>query len=129
MSDTRAAVRLDLPVLGMTCASCVRRVERALTRTEGVTSASANYALGRATVTFDPARTSADALAAAITGAGYEVPPPAAPTTDPAAPDRHADEAAAIRREVVVAAVFTVPLVALAMSHGALPWAESPAGR
>ncbi len=66
--------RLELPVQGMTCASCVRRVERALSATDGVQAADVNYALGRATITYDPARTSPKALAEAVVGAGYEVP-------------------------------------------------------
>ncbi|HVJ88879.1 MAG TPA: copper ion binding protein, partial [Labilithrix sp.] len=70
----KTAAKLDLPIEGMTCASCVRRVERALSATDGVVHAEVNYALGRATVTYDPERTSREAIALAIQGAGYEVP-------------------------------------------------------
>jgi P-type Cu+ transporter len=66
--------RLELPVEGMTCASCVRRVERALTATSGVKTADVNYAVGRATITYDPGQTSPKALASAIIDAGYDVP-------------------------------------------------------
>ncbi|HVJ93894.1 MAG TPA: copper-translocating P-type ATPase, partial [Labilithrix sp.] len=66
--------KLDLPIEGMTCASCVRRVEKALSVTNGVHKADVNYALGRATVTYDPARTSPKALADAVQDAGYQVP-------------------------------------------------------
>ena len=47
---------LTLPITGMTCASCVRRVEKALKRVEGVSEASVNLATERATVVYDPAR-------------------------------------------------------------------------
>ena len=50
---------LSLPITGMTCASCVRRVEKALARTPGVASASVNLATEKATVTFDPVDASA----------------------------------------------------------------------
>ncbi|MEW6718935.1 MAG: heavy metal translocating P-type ATPase [Thermodesulfobacteriota bacterium] len=66
--------RWTLPVEGMTCASCVARVERALARVEGVSSASVNLAAGSATVTADPSRTGPSALAVAVRDAGYEVP-------------------------------------------------------
>ena len=45
---------LTLPVVGMTCASCVNRIERFLSRAEGVTGANVNLATERATVRFDP---------------------------------------------------------------------------
>ena len=66
--------RIDLPVGGMTCASCVRRVERAIGRLEGVSASDVNLATERASVAFDPAATSVAAIRSAITGAGYTVP-------------------------------------------------------
>ncbi|MDP9371637.1 MAG: heavy metal translocating P-type ATPase, partial [Chloroflexota bacterium] len=57
----------------MTCASCVRRVERALGKVEGVTSASVNLASERAIVTYDPAKAGLADLTAAVERAGYGV--------------------------------------------------------
>src|SRR5690606_10520555 len=57
----------------MTCASCVRNVERALTRTEGVEAANVNIATERATVSFDPAKVDAQHLISSIQNAGYGV--------------------------------------------------------
>ena len=54
MSEDRN--RWTLPVSGMSCASCVVRVEKALSRVEGVESASVNLAAGTATVTVDPGK-------------------------------------------------------------------------
>jgi len=62
---------LTIPVTGMTCASCVRRVERALSKKEGVASASVNFAAEKATVEYDPKTTSPDDLINTIEGAGY----------------------------------------------------------
>lgn len=45
---------LTIPVMGMTCASCVSRVERALSRQEGVSGASVNFAAEKAAVEYDP---------------------------------------------------------------------------
>ncbi|MBA2453766.1 MAG: heavy metal translocating P-type ATPase [Chloroflexia bacterium] len=71
-----------LPIEGMTCASCVRRVERSLTRVEGVNEANVNLATEKASVVFDPAVTNVDALRAAVEKAGYKV--GALPAANPA---------------------------------------------
>ncbi|HYE59045.1 MAG TPA: heavy metal translocating P-type ATPase, partial [Rhodothermales bacterium] len=71
--DPTAPATLDLPIAGMTCAACVRRVERALEKTPGVASASVNLATERATVHYDPAATTAPMLTQAVADAGYEV--------------------------------------------------------
>jgi P-type Cu+ transporter len=63
-----------LPIGGMTCASCVRRVERALQKVEGVQSAGVNLATERATVKYDPQRVTIASLRAAVESAGYTVP-------------------------------------------------------
>jgi Cu+-exporting ATPase len=62
---------VSLTIGGMTCASCVGRVERALNRVSGVTGASVNFATERASVTL-VGDTSAAALAAAVHDAGYD---------------------------------------------------------
>jgi Cu+-exporting ATPase len=63
--------RVTIPVTGMTCASCVRRVERALSKTEGVAEASVNFAAEKASVTYEPTATSPDELIGVIRDAGY----------------------------------------------------------
>jgi Cu+-exporting ATPase len=63
--------RLALPVSGMTCGSCVARVERALAAVPGVTSVSVNLATDTALVDYDPARLDGATLAAATVAAGY----------------------------------------------------------
>ena len=65
--------RLSLPVEGMTCASCVGRVEQALARVPGVVSASVNLATEKAEVT-SAAPLDRALLVAAIEKAGYDVP-------------------------------------------------------
>ena len=63
---------IDLPIIGMTCASCVMRVEKALSKVPGVTEATVNLATERAFIRSD-ASVNAAALAAAVRQAGYEV--------------------------------------------------------
>jgi len=99
------ATRLELPVAGMTCASCAARVERSLNGLDGVT-ATVNYATERATVTYDPHAVSEQGLAAAVEAAGYHaVLPTHAP---PPAGDGG-------RRRLIAAAVLSVPVAAIAM--------------
>ena len=68
---TPVSAELELAVEGMTCASCVGRVERALTRSPGVLEATVNLATERAKLRYLPAMTDADVLAAVVTEAGY----------------------------------------------------------
>ena len=69
----RGSNKVSLPVTGMSCAACVRRVEKALSGAEGVSEASVNLATGRATVAYDPSCASPDGLVAVVERAGYGV--------------------------------------------------------
>ena len=64
-------LRLNLPVKGMTCASCVANVERALKEVDGVESVSVNLATEKALVEADPRQATASVLAQALEDAGY----------------------------------------------------------
>ena len=68
-------IEMILPVDGMTCASCVNRIERFLRKTPGVEEAAVNLATERATVRFDPAVAGRAELVSAIEAAGYDVRP------------------------------------------------------
>ena len=63
--------RLVLPIEGMTCASCVGRVEQAIRKVPGVADVSVNLATEKAEVTFGPGRSNAAAVADAVFKAGY----------------------------------------------------------
>jgi Cu+-exporting ATPase len=65
--------QITFPVTGMTCASCVRRIEKALSKVDGVQEASVNLATEKARVTYDPAVASIGQLKAAVERAGYGV--------------------------------------------------------
>jgi Cu+-exporting ATPase len=62
--------RLDLPIIGMTCASCATRIEKRLNRLDGV-RASVNYATERASVAYAPEKLTPAELVATIEQAGY----------------------------------------------------------
>ncbi|MGS0894842.1 heavy metal translocating P-type ATPase [Burkholderia stagnalis] len=119
-----ASADLELDIGGMTCASCVGRVEKALAAVPGVARVSVNLATERASVhgvgALDPT-----ALIAAVTTAGYQASPAAAPSTDTSAagdvsaaraaqdPDARKRRAAVRERNLVIgSAVLSAPLVA-----------------
>ncbi len=62
---------VELKVSGMTCMGCVRGVEKALTRTPGVSSAKVDLASALAVVEYDAARTSIPVIIAAVEAQGY----------------------------------------------------------
>jgi Cu+-exporting ATPase len=68
-----AGERVDLPISGMSCAACARRVETSLSRAAGVRRAAVNFATSRATVEYDPASTGVRELVGAVRDAGYGV--------------------------------------------------------
>jgi copper chaperone CopZ len=72
MSDTmQTSDKITLAVTGMSCGGCVGSVQRALQSQPGVASAAVSLALKNATVEFDPATTSPDALVEAVRATGY----------------------------------------------------------
>jgi Cu+-exporting ATPase len=105
------AVDVSLAVGGMTCASCAARIEKKLNRLTGVT-ASVNYATETATVTYDPSVVTPDDLIHTVEATGYTA---ALPAPRENAPGGAADETAALRQRLLVAAALTVPVVALSM--------------
>jgi copper chaperone len=66
-------MKASFEVSGMTCGGCERSVQNALTSRKGVSAAKADRTTGTVTVDFDPAQIQKDALAKAITEAGFQV--------------------------------------------------------
>ncbi|HEY0385805.1 MAG TPA: heavy metal translocating P-type ATPase, partial [Pyrinomonadaceae bacterium] len=65
--------RVDLPITGMTCAACARRIERKLKKVSGVRQAGVNFATSRATVEYDPRMTGLRQLIEAVKEVGYDM--------------------------------------------------------
>jgi Cu+-exporting ATPase len=112
----------ELEIEGMTCASCVRRVERALAKVEGVTEANVNIATERATVAHAPT-VDPEALMKAVEAAGYAAHPHA---EEPQAADAPRDEGvSAARANLFLAVALTVPTIVLSMAwHPRPEWAN-----
>jgi len=117
---------VELRIGGMTCASCVGRVERALRATPGVLEASVNLATERAQVRVVEGSGSVAALVAAVEGAGYEARP--VEDADHDAPDREAAareaEIRSLARAVAVAGLATTPLFIVEMARHFIPGAH-----
>jgi len=107
-----------LPVTGMHCASCVRRVETALAQVPGVQNASVNLATGEASLQFGEAPPSFADLREALTRAGYDT--PAEGDAGHGAHD-HDDDAAALTRRFILAAALTLPVFILEMGAHLVP--------
>jgi Cu+-exporting ATPase len=106
---------VELPITGMTCASCANRIERKLNKLDGVT-ASVNYATEKATVAFDAAAVDTAQLIATVQAAGYDatLPATAGGERDDDAGDAP-DETAPLRRRLLVSAVLSLPVLLLSM--------------
>jgi len=118
------APHLRLEITGMTCASCVRRVERALAGVPGVTAATVNLAAESADVTL-AAQAGADALIAAVEDAGYQAAVPAVVHADDVA-RRRAAQAAELRRrrvQLAAAAVLSAGVLVVAYGYASAAWA------
>ncbi|GEO15033.1 heavy metal translocating P-type ATPase [Microvirga aerophila] len=125
--------RVDLAVEGMTCASCVGRVEKALKRVPGVLEASVNLATGRASARFLGGHDTVRRLIAAVETTGYEA-------QEIRQGDDHADRQQAAReaetsslwRSLLIALVLTLPVFALEMGSHFVPaihdWVQATLG-
>jgi Cu+-exporting ATPase len=109
------------PVSGMTCASCVARVEQALSSMPGVVSANVNLASEKATVEYIEG-TEIASLRQAVKEAGYELGPEAETLEDVTTASRR--EIRNIRNRFILAAVLGLAILALS-----LPWSPSFAGK
>jgi len=115
------SIEVALPIAGMTCASCVRRIERFLDRTPGVETASVNLATEVATIRYAPDVAARSDLIGAIEAAGYEVRGPTQDADDatatPDATDAGLDADAAIRaRELRTTLVQALVSIATAIA-------------
>ncbi len=121
IGQPESTAELTLPIEGMTCASCVNRVERFLRRADGVVEANVNLATERAMIKYDPIVIGRAELTRAVQDAGYEVRDEVSEsggslgaTTD-AQIDRQAAEQRRLGLEAVVAVAFGLAMMAVSL--------------
>jgi len=116
MSAT-ATEHIELPIIGMTCASCANRIERKLNKIDGV-AATVNYATEKASVDYDPATVEPADLLGAVEATGYRAD---LPSVEPQHPAGHEHEdpddraTAELRRRVLICAGLSLPVFLMAM--------------
>src|SRR6266487_3753510 len=126
-----AEQQIQFPVTGMTCASCVGRVEKALKKLPGVLDATVNLASEQAAVTYIPTVTGWSDLKAAVENAGYgviETSGTDAGTAEDAEATARARELADKRRKLIVGVALGLPLFLLSMARDfglITPWLTS----
>ena len=101
--------KISFSVTGMTCAACARRVEKALSKTEGVLAASVNLATEKAAVEYDPSLVSVGELAGVVEGTGYGV-----VREEEEAPE---GEYRALRGDFLLAAALTALILSGSLSY------------
>lgn len=109
------SANVAIPIGGMTCAACARRVEKAVEKVEGVKSVSVNFATEKATVIYEPQKVRLSAMKEAIEKAGYkalEINKVSASDEDRARKQR---EIRTLWTKFIVSAVFSLPLLYIAM--------------
>lgn len=113
-----AKATIDLPITGMTCASCVRNVERAINKQPGVLAVNVNLATEKATVTYLPGSVRRPDIIHAVEGAGYGV-LDLTNVKEPEDVERAARQAEIDkqRRLVLIGAAFTIPLFVVSMAR------------
>jgi Cu+-exporting ATPase len=116
--------QVELVIGGMTCAACAARVQARLNKTDGV-AATVNYATGRAHVTA-PARVSARELVSVVEAAGYSA--DVAAGLDAGTAEVAIDDATVrrLRRRLILALMFFVPLTDLSIVLSVFPWSRFP---
>src|SRR6266508_2560850 len=115
-----AEQQIELAITGMTCASCVNRVEKALKKVPGVLDASVNLASEQASVTYLPTSAGWSELKAAVENAGYGVIETAdtdAGSAEDVEAAARARELADKRRKLIVGIAFGLPLFLLSMAR------------
>ena len=112
---------ITFDVDGMTCASCASRIERVLSRQDGVDTASVNLAGRSATVrigdTVDP-----EALARAVNAIGYELTERADDERRPSLVDAYQEEESVQWRRFWISAALSIPLMIMAMAGPDVAW-------
>lgn len=129
-ANSNGGQRSELAIEGMTCAACAARIEKRLIKQPGVLEASVNFASKSAKVRFDADVTAIDALAEAVNAIGFKA---VVPTAQPVVVASNAtstesmDASGVLLWRLLIGGILALPVVVLAMSHGAIesfnkPW-------
>ena len=115
--EVQSGRRVVVPIGGMTCASCVGRVERAIESLPGVDEISVNLVTEKANILYRPDVTRLSTIKQTVVEAGYEAGEISTEATPDLDRERSEREQGVLRRRVTLALLFTVPLLVVTMGH------------
>ncbi|QTA38879.1 copper-translocating P-type ATPase [Thermosipho ferrireducens] len=113
----KSAKTVTIPISGMTCASCAARITKEIQKLEGIEKVDVNFATEKALVTYDPSKVRVSAIKKAIENAGYKPLEIDAKDQYDVEKERRQREMRILWRKFVVSAIFSVPLLYIAMGH------------
>ncbi|MCL2463016.1 MAG: heavy metal translocating P-type ATPase, partial [Defluviitaleaceae bacterium] len=108
-------VTAAIPIAGMTCAACAARVERAIKKLDGVSGVSVNLASEKASVTYSPQTVRLPAIRQAVAKAGYSSPEYDRAKAADEVFRRKRREFKVLLAKFIISAVFSLPLLYIAM--------------
>jgi Cu+-exporting ATPase len=120
--------KVSFAVTGMTCASCVSHVEKALQEVEGVTSVNVNLATEKAAVEYNPSRTGLDDFKKAVEDAGYgigAVVSEETPVTTDTVAESNRREVRTLRNKLIFAGAIGAYMLMVAISEFTGHWLPS----
>lgn len=115
--EEQKAKRVELLIEGMSCASCSAAVERTTRKLDGVLSAQVNLTTNRGTFEYDPSKVKLSEIKAAIEKAGYTPREIESEKTRDFEKERRVREVRNMRIRLIIAAIFSAPVLYIAMSH------------
>lgn len=108
---------VTIPIGGMTCASCAAAVEKEIKKLEGIEEINVNFATEKANIKYNPYKIRISELKAAIGKAGYKALEVQAGDQVDAEKERRANEMKTLWKKFIVSAIFSIPLLYIAMGH------------
>lgn len=116
------SIKKNFPVTGMGCASCVARVQKAISEVKGVSSCNVSLASNSAQVEFDPGVTNPEQLSKAVSDAGYGLIVGDEEGAEEEADRLQEDYYKSLKRDMLLAAILALLVMLLGMGFGDMPW-------
>lgn len=113
--QTAECKQIQLPISGMSCAVCAKRVEKAISELEGVADVNVNFAAEKAFVTYNPQKVRPSAMKEAVLKAGYQPLENKGAGAEDEDRKRREKEINTMKKKFIAAAIFAFPLLYIAM--------------
>ncbi|MDY4210308.1 MAG: heavy metal translocating P-type ATPase [Treponema sp.] len=113
--QTAECKQIQLPIGGMSCAVCAKRVEKAISELEGVADVNVNFAAEKAFVTYNPQKVRPSAMKEAVLKAGYQPLENKGAGAEDEDRKRREKEINTMKKKFIAAAIFAFPLLYIAM--------------